>query len=273
VTDKYAVIGHPIGHSKSPLIHAAFARQCGQDIEYTAIDSPPDDFARTLEAFRAGGGRGANITMPFKVQAFERATERLERAQLAGATNVLKIEGERVVCDNFDGVGLVNDIQRNLGVSLAGRRVLMLGAGGAVRGALQPILAQWPAAVVVANRNVEKAKALAKTFAPHGRITACGYTDLAGERFDVVINATSASLTAEVPAVPPSVFGADGLAYEMVYGKGLTPFLRLAREQGVTRLADGVGMLAEQAAEAFRWWRGVRPETRSVIDAIKVPLV
>ncbi|MDH4050182.1 MAG: shikimate dehydrogenase [Rubrivivax sp.] len=272
MTDRYAVIGHPISHSKSPLIHGAFAKQCGQDIEYTAIDAPLDGFAKTVHDFRAGGGRGANVTMPFKVQAFEMATDRLERARLAGATNVLKFEGDRIACDNFDGVGIVNDIQRNLGMALAGRRVLMLGAGGAARGALQPFLAQRPAALVIANRDVGKAQGLAREFAVHGKLSACGYADLAGERFDVVVNATSASLTAEVPPVPPSVFGADSLAYEMVYGKGLTPFLRLARDHGVTRLADGVGMLVEQAAEAFLWWRGVRPETQQMIRAITVPL-
>ena len=272
MTDQYAVFGHPVKHSKSPLIHGTFAKLTGQDLVYTAIEAPVDGFAAAVHDFRQRGGKGANVTTPFKLEAFDLATDRLERAQLAGATNALKFEGDRIVADNFDGVGLVNDIQRNLGITIAGRRVLMLGAGGAARGTLQPFLANKPAALVLANRNVSKAQALARQFEAVGKVAACGYADLAGERFDVVVNATSASLTAELPPVPATVFGADTLAYEMVYGRGLTPFLRLARDAGVTRLADGVGMLVEQAAEGFLWWRGVRPATREVIAMITVPL-
>ena len=273
MTDRYAVIGHPISHSKSPLIHTAFAQQTGQDIAYTALEGPLDGFAGAVHAFRDAGGRGMNVTAPFKLQAFDLATDRLERAELAGATNALKFEGDRILADNFDGVGLVHDIQRNLGVALAGQRVLLLGAGGAVRGALLPFLAERPAELVIANRTAEKAVALAAAFSAPGRTTGCGLGDLAGERFDVVLNATSASLKAELPAVPASVFGGAALAYELVYGKGLTPFLRLAQNAGVPRLADGVGMLVEQAAEAFVWWRGVRPETAPVIARMTVPLV
>lgn len=272
MTDRYAVIGHPISHSKSPLIHTAFARQTGQDLAYTALEGPLDGFAGAVHAFRDAGGRGLNVTAPFKLQAFDLATDRLERAELAGATNALKFEGDRILADNFDGVGLVNDIQRNLGVALAGQRVLLLGAGGAVRGALLPFLAEQPAELVIANRTAEKAVALAAAFGGRGRVTGCGLGDLAGERFDVVLNATSASLKAELPAVPASVFAGVVLAYELVYGKGLTPFLRLAQNAGVPRLADGVGMLVEQAAEAFVWWRGVRPETAPVIARMTVPL-
>ncbi|MEX8492938.1 shikimate dehydrogenase [Sphaerotilus sp.] len=273
MTDRYAVIGNPISHSKSPLIHGAFAQQTAQDIAYTALEGPLDGFAGAVHAFRDAGGRGMNVTAPFKLQAFTLATDRLERAELAGATNALKFEGDRIWADNFDGVGLVNDIQRNLGVALVGKRVLLLGAGGAVRGALLPFLAEQPAALVIANRTAEKATALAAAFSGRGRITGCGFGDLAGERFDVVLNATSASLKAELPAVPASVFTGAVLAYELVYGKGLTPFLRLAQNAGVPRLADGVGMLVEQAAEAFVWWRGVRPETAPVIARMTVPLV
>lgn len=272
MTDRYAVIGNPIAHSKSPLIHATFANQTRQDLEYTAIEGPLDGLEAAVRAFHDAGGKGMNVTAPFKLRAYEMATDRLERAQLAGATNALKFEADRIVADNFDGIGLVNDIQRNLGVALAGRRVLMLGAGGAARGALLPFLAQGPQAFVVANRTVEKAVALAREFEATGPIVACGYGDLVGERFDVVVNATSASLRAELPPVPAEVLTGATLAYELAYGKGLTPFLRLAQNAGVPRLADGVGMLVEQAAEAFVWWRGVRPQTQSLIKRLTVPL-
>jgi shikimate dehydrogenase len=272
MTDRYAVIGNPIGHSKSPLIHGTFAKLTRQDLDYTAIEGSLEGFEAAVQAFRDGGGKGMNVTAPFKLRAFEMATHRLERARLAGATNALKFEGDRILADNFDGVGLVNDIQRNLGIGLAGRRVLVLGAGGAARGAMLPFLEQRPQAVVVVNRSVDKAIALAREFKDGGPVTACSYGDLAGERFDAVVNATSASLRAELPPVPAEVFTGAVLAYELAYGKGLTPFLRLARNAGVPRLADGVGMLVEQAAEAFVWWRGVRPATAALIQQLTVPL-
>lgn len=271
--DRYAVIGNPIAQSKSPLIHAAFARATGQHIDYTRLLAPLDGFAAAVQAFRAEGGRGLNVTAPFKLQAFEIATDPMASARQAGAVNALKFDGDRIWAQNFDGVGLVNDIQRNLGVAIAGRRVLLLGAGGATRGALVPFLAQKPAALVVANRTVAKAEGLAREFAAHGHVQAAGYGDLAGERFDLVLNATSASLSAELPPVPASVFAPGCLAYELVYGKGLTPFLKLAQAGGAARVADGVGMLVEQAAEAFEWWRGVRPATAEVIREMTVPLV
>jgi shikimate dehydrogenase len=272
MSDRYAVIGNPIGHSKSPLIHGSFARQTQQDLTYTAIEASLDGFGAEVRAFRDGGGLGLNVTAPFKLQAFDLATDRLERARLAGAANALRFDGDRIVADNFDGVGLVTDIQGNHGVALSGRRVLLLGAGGAARGALLPFLSQGPATLVVVNRTVEKAVALAREFSAEGPISAGGYRDLAGERFDVVVNATSASLRGELPPVPAEVFGGATLAYELAYGKGLTPFLRLAQNAGVPRLADGVGMLVEQAAEAFAWWRGVRPETAALIARLTVPL-
>jgi len=275
MTDRYAVIGNPIAHSKSPLIHTRFALSTGQDLEYTKLDSTPEGFAAAVHAFRDGGGRGLNVTTPFKLQAFELATERREHARVAGTANGMKFESDgRIVVDNFDGVGLANDIERNLGMPLKGRRVLMIGAGGAARGALVEFLARGPTELVIANRTVATAQALVRQFASHGKLTACGYADLAHERgFDLVLNGTSASLNAELPPVPAGVFANAALAYEMVYGRGLTPFLRLAQNAGVPRLADGVGMLVEQAAEAFVWWRGVRPDTRPVIDQLTVPLV
>lgn len=273
MTDRYAVIGQPISHSKSPLIHGLFAQATGQDIEYTAIEAPLDGFPATVQAFRASGGRGMNVTLPFKLQAFDIATDPLESARLAGAVNALKFEGDRILAQNFDGLGLVNDIQRNLGVALAGKRVLICGAGGATRGAILPIAAQGAALIVVANRTADKALELKREFAIHAELQAGGYDELAGESFDIVLNATSTGLSqAELP-LPAGVFAPGALAYELVYGKGLTPFLKQAQAAGVSRVADGVGMLVEQAAEAFEWWRGVRPDTRPVIDRLTVPLV
>jgi shikimate dehydrogenase len=273
MTDQYAVIGNPIGHSKSPRIHGTFARTTGETLVYTAIEATTENFTHTVLAFRDAGGRGMNVTAPFKLQAFELSTHRMKRAQLAGAANALKFEGDRIQADNFDGVGLVHDIVCNLGVPLAGKRVLMLGAGGAARGAFLPFLAEQPSQLTLVNRDLAKAQKLLRDANAPTTARACGYGDVAGERFDVVVNATSASLRGELPPISAIVFGEDALAYELVYGKGLTPFLRLARNAGVQRVADGVGMLVEQAAEAFAWWRGVRPQTRAVIDELTVPLV
>lgn len=276
MTDHYAVIGNPISHTKSPLIHGLFAQEARQDMQYTAIEGPvePDTaFADVVRTFAAGGGKGMNVTAPFKLKAFAMADERSERAALAGAVNAMKFEGGRILADNFDGIGLVRDIEINLGLPMSGKRVLMLGAGGAARGALLPFLEAKPAELVIANRDVAKAQALAAQVAGRGAVVACGYAELEGMgRFDLVVNATSASLTGDLPPVPPSIFRPDGMAYELAYGKRLTPFLRLARNAGVRNLADGVGMLVEQAAEAFAWWRGVRPDTRPVIDRLTVPL-
>ena len=273
MTDRYAVIGNPIAQSKSPLIHTAFAEATGQDLEYTKIEGPLDGFRKAVDDFRAAGGRGMNVTAPFKLQAFEMGTDRMERAQITGAANAMKFDGAKVYVDNFDGVGLTNDIQVNLGHPMRGRRVLMMGAGGAARGALLTFLEQHPAEIVVANRTVDKAQELARLFAQRGNLRGSSYGGLGDERFDIVVNATSASLKGELPPVPATVFGDDCLAYELAYGKGLTPFLRLAQNVGVNKVADGVGMLVEQAAEAFVWWRGVRPETRPLIDRLTVPLV
>jgi shikimate dehydrogenase len=276
MTDRYAVIGNPIGHSKSPLIHGLFAKAKRQDMDYAAIEGPitPErGFEVAVLAFRDGGGLGMNVTAPFKLRAFAMADERSEPAMLAGAANALKFTGGRILAENFDGVGLLRDIEVNLGLPLAGRRVLMLGAGGAARGALLPFLGAGPAELVLTNRDADKAAALAREVTKKGPIQACSFRDLDGlGRFDLVVNATSASLKGELPPVPPSVFSPDGTAYDLVYGKGLTPFLRLARNAGIRGVADGVGMLVEQAAEAFAWWRGVRPTTSAVIDRLTVAL-
>ena len=272
-TDRYAVIGHPIAHSKSPLIHGLFAQASGQLMEYTAIEAPLDGFQAVVQAFRAQGGRGLNVTLPFKLQAFELATDPMESARLAGAVNALKFEGGRIWAQNFDGLGLVNDIQRNLDVSLAGKRVLICGAGGATRGAIVPLAEQKPAVIAIANRSADKAHGLKRDFAAHATLQTGGYEELAGERFDVVLNATSTGLSQADLPLAASAFAPGALAYELVYGKGLTPFLKQARAAGVQHIADGVGMLVEQAAEAFEWWRGVRPDTKPVIERFTVPLV
>jgi len=272
MTDRYAVFGKPVGHSKSPLIHGAFARDTGQDLAYEAIEPPLDGFAAAVAGFRAQGGRGLNVTMPFKLEAYALATDLSERARRAGAVNALKLEGGHIFAENFDGVGLVGDIQRNHGLALEGRRVLLLGAGGAARGALLPILERRPSLLVVANRTVEKAKALGDEFGGVGPLETGGYADLAERSFDIVINATSASMRGELPPVTSTAFTNGCLAYDLVYGRGLTPFLRLAHGSGAGQVADGVGMLVEQAAEAFLWWRGIRPATRALIDQLSVPL-
>ncbi len=273
MTDLYAVIGNPIGHSKSPMIHLAFARATGQDLDYIALEAPVGGFGARVDELRRRGGLGLNITTPFKLDAFAYATEVSEQARLAGAANCLKFEGGRATAQNFDGIGLTNDIERNLGCPMRGRRVLVLGAGGAVRGAILPFLEQRPGRLVIVNRTVEKARALAAQFAPYGALTATGYDALGGEgAFDLVVNATSASLHDEAPPISVESFVPDGLAYDLTYGKGLTPFLRVARRAGVERVADGVGMLVEQAAEAFAWWRGVRPDTKPLIELLTIPL-
>lgn len=276
MTDRYAVIGNPIEQSKSPLIHTAFAQVTGQDIAYTKVLGPLGEFAKTVDAFRAAGGKGMNITAPFKLDAFAYATDLAPSAQMAGAVNAMKFEGDRVYAENFDGVGLVRDVVHNLGCPIQGQRVLVLGAGGATRGALLPLLAEQPAELVIVNRTGAKAEELATLVRQQAGaipVRGIGYAELSGQAFDVVFNATSSSLSAELPPLPASVFAPGALAYDLTYGKGLTPFLRLAQQAGVARLHDGVGMLAEQAAEAFAWWRGVRPDTQDVIRQLTVPLV
>ena len=277
MTDRYAVIGNPIDFSKSPFIHMSFAQATGQDIEYAKVLGPLGQFNATVDAFRQDGGLGMNVTAPFKLDAFHYATQHSAAAKLAGATNALKFQGKEVLAENFDGVGLVRDVVHNLGCALHKKRVLLLGAGGAARGALLPFLAQAPQQLVISNRTASKAEELAKIAALYAsestEVQAIAMGQLSGRQFDVVFNATSASLRGELPAVPASAFAPDALAYELAYGKGLTPFLRLAQNAGVRQLADGVGMLAEQAAEAFLWWRGVRPDTQQVIKELTVPLV
>ena len=268
MSDRYCVIGNPIAHSKSPQIHAAYALQTGQDIVYERCLAPLDGFADTVRRLVAEGYRGANVTVPFKLEAFRLADRLSERAQAAGAVNTLVFADGEVVGDNTDGPGLVADIVRNAGVPLAGKRVLMLGAGGAARGAMLPLLEAGPRQVVVANRTLATAEALARDFAAHAdRIAVCGFADIDGS-FDVVINATSASLSSDLPPVPPSVFAPATLALDMMYGNKPTVFMDFAASHGAT-VRDGLGMLVEQAAEAFAIWRGVRPQTADVLASMR----
>ncbi|MBI5331919.1 MAG: shikimate dehydrogenase [Betaproteobacteria bacterium] len=261
--DRYAVFGHPIAHSKSPRIHAEFARQCGQKLVYEAILAPREGFSDAVRNFRNDGGRGCNVTVPFKEEAYSLCTRRTPRAEAAGAVNTLSFQGEDILGDNTDGAGLVRDLTLNLGMGLAGGDILLMGAGGAARGVILPLLECQPARLFIANRTAAKAEALAARFHIHGG----GYADLAGKRFDLVINATAASLGGDLPPLPDALFAPGALAYDMMYGRD-TPFLAFARECGA-RTADGLGMLVEQAAEAFFVWRGVRPDTAPVIAALR----
>src|SRR5450830_1724759 len=268
--DAYVVIGNPIAHSKSPEIHAQFAAQTAQQLSYERLLAPLQGFKAAVKVFIANGGKGANVTVPFKLEAHALADRLTDRARLAGAVNTLKFEGDVILGDNTDGVGLVVDIVDNAGVALAGKRVLLLGAGGASRGALLPLLEQQPAELVLANRTHAKAQQLAAQFAEYGKLAAAEYAGLQGS-FDVIINATSASLAADLPPVPASVFSRGTLAYDMMYGKQPTVFMAFAVQHGAL-VRDGLGMLVEQAAEAFYLWRGVRPETAGVFAALRTQL-
>lgn len=270
--DRYAVIGHPIAHSKSPQIHVAFARQTAQDLGYEAILAPLDGFVATVQAFRAAGGRGTNVTVPFKLEAFALADRHTPRARAAGAVNTLAFDADGILGDNTDGAGLVRDLTVNLDCPLQGRRVLLLGAGGAARGAILPILDERPTALVMANRTVARAEELARVFAAEAgdtQLSASSFAALAGQSFDVVINATAASLDDDVPPLPPGLYASGALAYDMMYGRGDTPFMTAARADGAARVADGLGMLVEQAAESFTLWRGVRPDSRAVLAELR----
>ncbi len=269
--DRYAVIGNPVAHSKSPWIHAEFARSTGQAMSYGAIEAPLDSFARTVDAFRASGGRGANVTLPFKGEAFRYCAATSERARFAQAVNTLVLDRGEPWGDNTDGVGLVRDLEQNLAFGLRGRRVLLMGAGGAAQGVLKPLGDAGAAEIVVVNRDVAKAQALVGRLAGASgaaALRACGYAELRAESFDLVVNATSIGLAGELPALPAGLLRRGALAYDMVYGRD-TAFLAFARAAGA-RAADGAGMLVEQAAESFLIWRGVRPETRAVLAALRV---
>ncbi len=266
MSNRYAVIGNPVAHSRSPWIHAEFARATGQDMEYGRIEAPLDGFARAVEEFRAAGGRGANVTLPFKQQAFRYCTAPSARAQSAQAVNTLIFDRAGVRGDNTDGVGLVRDLSANLRRKIAGSRILLMGAGGAAQGVLEPLAQAGAAQIVIANRTMARARALAARLADFA-VTACSYEALQGESFDLVINATSAGLEGAAPPLPENVFARGGLAYDLVYGRE-TPFLAMARAAGVDA-CDGTGMLVEQAAESFFLWRGMRPDTAAVLASLR----
>ena len=268
MTDRYAVIGNPVAHSKSPQIHAMFARETGADIIYECLLAPRDGFAATTQSFRASGGIGANVTLPFKVEAFALAQSFSARAQRCGAVNTFRFDRDEIYGDITDGVGLVRDIENNLGASIGGRRVLLLGAGGAARGVVADILSALPASLSITNRTAARATEIAETFRDLGTINTIAIEALSTQQFDIVINATSAGLNDALPPIHAACFANGALAYDMVYGRD-TPFLALARSAGA-RAADGLGMLVEQAAESFYVWRGVRPATAPVIAQLQV---
>lgn len=272
MSDLYCVFGNPIAHSRSPAIHAAFAVETAQDLRYEARLAAIDGFRLAVAEFVAAGGKGANVTVPFKEEAYRLATRLSERAARAGAVNTLAFDGPEIFGDNTDGAGLVRDITHNLGFSLLGKRILLLGAGGASRGVIAPLLAEKPASLIIANRSADKAVALAQAFADMAPLEGGSFAETAGKSFDLLINATSASLSGASLSLPLGIFAPGSLAYDMMYGKGDTPFLTLARHQGAAHCADGLGMLVEQAAEAFFVWRGIRPGTVQVLAELRAKL-
>jgi len=262
----YAVMGNPVAHSKSPQIHKMFSEQCDVRLQYDRIQVDVGGFEQAVQYFQSNGGRGLNITVPFKVEAWRLADELSARARRTEAVNTIQFEHDMIIGDNTDGVGLVTDLKKNLHCSLTGKKILILGAGGAVRGVLQPVLEKAPANLTVANRTVDKAVALAGQFNDLGEIIACGFDKLHGQTFDLVVNGTAASLADELPPLPDQLFNENALAYDMMYADKPTVFMRWANEHGAARTADGIGMLVEQAAESFFIWHGVRPETTPVIE-------
>jgi shikimate dehydrogenase len=267
--DRYAVIGHPIAHSRSPWIHAEFARATGQSIVYTAIDATPAALGAVLRSFFDGGGRGLNVTAPHKQAVLAMMTSLSERARIAGAVNTIARQSSGALFgDNTDGVGFMRDLTVNCAVPVRDRRVLLLGAGGAARGLLDPLLAARPSALVIANRDLTRAIELAARFAQAGPLRACGYESLAAlglEPFDLIVNATAASLHQQLPPLHPGLVGPGTVCYDLAYGPRRTPFVEWARERGAALACMGGGMLVEQAAEAFLLWRGVRPDTADVL--------
>ena len=269
--DQYGVMGNPITHSKSPRIHTLFAQQTQQHLEYTAIHVDLGGFDQAVGNFDASGGKGLNITVPFKHEAYALVDERSARAERAGAVNTIKFEKNKRYGDNTDGVGLVNDLTHNHQITLQGKRILLMGAGGAARGVLAPLLACKPTLLVIANRTPDKAVALADAFADLGKVQGCGYHELGDQQFDLVINATAASLQGELPPLPDKLLADGAVCYDMMYGK-LTPFMEWAKAHGAAQVLDGLGMLVEQAAESFFIWRGIRPETAPVITMLRSEL-
>lgn len=267
--DRYAVFGHPIKHSKSPRIHRLFAEQTGQTLEYTAQDVPAEQFQRAVTTFFAGGGKGLNCTVPLKELAWNYVAHKTERAQLSKAVNTLALQADgSLLGDNTDGIGLVTDLTINHGIVLSDSRILILGAGGASRGIIAPILEQSPHTLVIANRTIDKAVKLAAEFDNNSSITGCGFEALKNRQFDLILNATSASLSGQLPPLPTGLLAKNGVCYDLAYGNEPTAFVRWGQENLAAKSLDGLGMLVEQAAEAFFIWRGIRPKTRPVIELL-----
>ena len=269
---RYAVIGNPVAHSLSPLIHQAFARDCSINLQYERLLAPVDGFADAVQTFIALGGRGLNVTVPFKTEAWALAGTLSDRARLAGAVNTLSFTDQGIAGDNTDGAGLVRDIEHNLHYPLRGKRILLIGAGGAARGVLLPLLQTVPAALTIINRTIAKAEQLAALTGGDDILASADFAALTGQTFDVLINATSASLHGELPPLSTSVVTQDTLVYDMMYGREPTPFLRWAQAAGAARLADGLGMLVEQAAESFNIWHAVRPQTTQVLADLRATM-
>ena len=270
ILDQYGVVGHPVAHSWSPFIHGLFSRETGQSMTYRLYDFTPEEFSRRVRDFFKQGGRGLNITVPHKIAAVDVADDLTSRAAHAAAVNTFIVRTDGTILgDNTDGTGLVRDLCDNQGIVITHRRILIIGAGGASRGVLAPLLALSPTEIVIANRTSERAEMLAKSFEKLGATRGVGFRYISGGVFDLIINATSASLSGDIPAVPASVIGPETVCYDMAYGKSDTPFVRWALKQGCTRALQGWGMLVEQAAESFRVWRGVRPTTTTVLAALK----
>ena len=268
--DQYGVVGHPVSHSLSPFIHGMFARETGQDLTYRLFDVLPADLEVHVRDFFAQGGGGLNVTLPHKIAARELAHELTARAAHAAAVNTLARTADgSILGDNTDGAGLVHDLCDNLGIELAGRRVLIMGAGGARRGGLAPLRGLEPAMVVIANRTPERAATLAAAFSDLGVTHGVGFQDVGDEPFDLVINATSASLSGDIPPLPPGAVNSSTVCYDLAYGKSATAFVTWARQHGCARALQGWGMLVEQAAESFELWRGVRPTTATVLAALQ----
>ena len=271
--ERYAVFGNPIAHSKSPQIHTQFAEQSGQAMSYTAELAEIGEFEHAIQNFIDNNGRGLNITVPFKEDAWRFATTRSERAQRAGAVNTLMVNDDgSLYGDTTDGVGLVRDLMHNHDITLAGKDILIIGAGGAVRGVLEAILEQNPASLLITNRTKQKAVRLADDFSDLGEITGCGLDEIGDRDFDIVINGTSASLQGDLPALPVNIFRAGSTSYDMMYAAEATPFMKWSANNGAAKVIDGLGMLVEQAAESFFIWRKIRPETAPVIDNIRALL-
>ncbi len=265
-TDQYAVFGHPISHSKSPRIQQLFAIQTGQNLEYTAQDVSPEQFSERVKAFFGDGGKGLNCTVPLKELAWQFADQLSERAKLAKAVNTLAVQADgSILGENTDGIGLVNDLTGNHQISLNSKRLLILGAGGASRGIIGPLLACHPASLIIVNRTAGKAETIAGEFAGIGNISSCVYDELPNQQFDLVINATSASLSAELPPLPDGLLAEHGSCYDLAYANQPTAFVKWGHSQQAVHSLDGLGMLVEQAAEAFFIWRGIRPQTADII--------